>query len=88
LASASKIAHIASAEATADADTSAKVAAAAEAVNLESTLSGIDKLLLNMAKEETAAAAEKVMVVVPDKGKKIVDAATEEKDIDLRNLVG
>jgi hypothetical protein len=25
---------------------------------------------------------------VPDKGKKIVDAASEEKDFDLRNLVG
>ena len=34
-----------------------------------------------------AATAEKVMVPVPDKGKKIVDAALEEKDFDLRNLV-
>lgn len=28
------------------------------------------------------------MAVAPDKGKKIVDAATEENDFDLRNLVG
>ena len=28
------------------------------------------------------------MAPVPDKGKKIVDAASEEKDFDLRNLVG
>jgi hypothetical protein len=43
---------------------------------------------LNMAAEETAAAAEEVMATVPDKGKKIVDAALEEKDFDLQNLVG
>jgi hypothetical protein len=48
LASASKITPIASAEATAEANTSAEV------VNLESTLSGIDKLLSDMAAEEAA----------------------------------
>jgi hypothetical protein len=88
LASASKIAPIASAEAAAEADTSAEATAAAEAINLESTLSGIDKHLLDMAAEETVAAVEKVMAAVPDKGKKIADVATEEKDFDLRNLVG
>jgi hypothetical protein len=88
LASSSKIAPISSAEATAKADTSVEAAAAAEAVNLESTLSGIDKLLLDMAAEETTAAVEKVMAAVPDKGKKIADVTTEEKDFDLRNLVG
>jgi hypothetical protein len=41
-----------------------------------------------MAAEETAAAAEKVMAAVPNKGKKIADAALEERDFDLRNLVG
>jgi hypothetical protein len=40
-----------------------------------------------MAVEETAAAAEEVMAIVPDKGKKIADAASEEQDFDLRNLV-
>jgi hypothetical protein len=86
LASASKIALIASAEATAEAGTSAEAAAAAEA--------GIDKLLSDMAAEETtaaaeetAAAAEKVMAAMPDKGKEIADAASEERDFDLRNLV-
>jgi hypothetical protein len=78
LALASKIAPIASAEATAEADTSA------EATNLESTLSGIDKILPDMAVEEAAAAAEKVMAAVPDKGKKIADAAAEERD--YRNM--
>jgi hypothetical protein len=81
LASASKIAPIASVEATAEADTSAEAAAAAEAVNLESTLSGIDKLLLDMAAEKITAAAEKVMATVPDKGKKIADVAAEKKGL-------
>jgi hypothetical protein len=88
LASASKMAPIASVEATAEADTSAEAAAAAEAANLESTLSGIDKMLSDMAAEETAAAPEKVMATMPDKGKKIANAALEEKDFDLQNLVG
>jgi hypothetical protein len=83
-ASASKITPIASTEADAEANTSAEAAAA----NLESTLSGIDKMLLDMAAEEMVAATEKVMATVPDKGKKIADAASEEKDFDLRNLVG
>jgi hypothetical protein len=87
-ASTSRIAPIASAEATAEAGTSVEVAAAAEAANLESTLSRIDKLLLDMAAEETAAAAEKVMAVVPNKGKTITDASSEERDFHLRNLVG
>jgi hypothetical protein len=88
LASASKIAPIASAEATTEADTSTEAATAAEATNLESTLSGIDKLFLDMAAEETIVAVEKVMAAVPDKGKEIADASSEERDFDLRNLVG
>jgi hypothetical protein len=88
LALASKIVPVASAEATAEAETSVEAAAAAEATNLASTLSGIDKLLSDMAAEETAATAEKVMAAVPGKGKKIADAALEEEDFDLRNLVG
>jgi hypothetical protein len=57
--------------AAAEANTSAEAAAAAEAANLESTLSRIDKLLLDMAVEDTVAAAEEVMATVPNKGKKI-----------------
>jgi hypothetical protein len=41
-----------------------------------------------MAAEKTDAATEKVMAIVPDKGKKIADATSEEKDFDLRNQVG
>ena len=87
-ASASKITPIASVEATTEANTSTEAAAAAEATNLESTLSRIDKLFLDMPAEEAAVAAKEVMATVPDKGKKIVDAASEEKYFDLRNLVG
>jgi hypothetical protein len=77
-----------SASATAKANISAEGAAATEAANLESTLSGIDKLLLGMPIEETTAAVEKVMAPVPDEGKKIADVASEDKYFDLRNLVG
>jgi hypothetical protein len=56
--STSKITPVASTEAAAEAKTSAEAAAATEAANLESTLSGIDKILLGIAAEETAAAAE------------------------------
>jgi hypothetical protein len=86
-ASSSKITPFASAEAAAEAKTSVEAATATKAANLESTLSGIDKILLGMAAEETAAAAEKAMATVPSKGKKITDAALEEMDFDLRNLV-
>jgi hypothetical protein len=87
-ASASKITPVASAEATVEAKTSAGAAAVTEVANLESTLSGIDKILLGMATEETVAAVEKAMATVPSKGKKIADAASEEMDFDLWNLVG
>jgi hypothetical protein len=43
-------------------------AATAEATNLETTLDDIDEMILKMAKEETAAAAEETPVVVPEKG--------------------
>jgi hypothetical protein len=86
--SASKIAPTISIEAAAEANILAEAAAAAEATNLESALSGIDKLLLDMPTEEIVAAVKQVMAPVPDKGKKIVDAASEEKDFELRNLIG
>jgi hypothetical protein len=86
--SASKIAPTVSAEAAAEANISAEAATATEVVNLEATLSGIDKLILGMPTEETSAAAEQVMAPVPDKGKGIVEAASKEGRFDLRNLVG
>jgi hypothetical protein len=84
LASVSKIGPTASTEATAEANMPAEAAAA----NLEATLSGIDKLLLDMATKETVVAAEQVMAPVPDKGKKIAEATTAEEDSELRNLIG
>jgi hypothetical protein len=87
-ASTSKVTPIASVEAPAEANISAEAAAVAEAANLEGTISGIDKLLLNMAAEETTAVAEEVMAIVPDKGKKITNTASKGKGFDLRNLVG
>jgi hypothetical protein len=84
----SKIAPTASTEATVEAKTSAEAAAAIEAANLEATLSGIDKLLSDMDREEIVAAAEQVMAPVPDKGKKIAEATSAEEDFELRNLIG
>jgi hypothetical protein len=62
----------------AKADTSAE-ARATEATNLESTLSVIDKVLLDMAAEETTAATEEALAVVPEKGKEIAEDTLEEK---------
>jgi hypothetical protein len=44
-------------------------ATTAEASNLETTLSDIDKVLLDLAVEETAAAVEEVLALAPEKGK-------------------
>jgi hypothetical protein len=57
----------------------AEVAASAEATNLESTLSDIDKVLLNLAAEETVASAEEVLAIVPEKGKEIAEYISGEK---------
>jgi hypothetical protein len=71
----------------AEADTSAE-ATAAEATNLESTLSAIDKVLLDIAIEETVVATEEVMAAVPEKGKEIAEDTSEEKGFSFQNLVG
>jgi hypothetical protein len=81
-ASVSKTAPVASTKATAEA------VAATETANLEATLSGVDKLLLDMAIEETVAAAEQVMALVPDKGKKIAEVVSAEEKFELWNLIG
>jgi hypothetical protein len=67
-ASASKITPAAEAAASAEAATT-------EATNLESTLSAIDKVLLDLAVEETVAAAEETLATVPEKGKEIAEDA-------------
>jgi hypothetical protein len=61
-------------------------AATAKDANLESTLSDIDKILLDMAAKETATAAEETMATVPGKEKEIVEDTSE--DFNFQNLIG
>jgi hypothetical protein len=56
-------------------------AGGAEAEELATTMSEIDKLILDVV-------ADKSMAAVPDKGKKIDDTPSGEKDFDLRHLGG
>jgi hypothetical protein len=63
-------------------------AATAEATNLESIFSDIDKMLLNMAAEEAAAAVEETLATVPGKGKKITEDTSKEKDFNFQNIIG
>jgi hypothetical protein len=63
-------------------------AATAEATNLESTLSDIDKVLLEMAAEEAAAAVEETLATVPEKGKQIAEDISEEKGFNFQNIIG
>jgi hypothetical protein len=90
-ASASKITPAAEvATATEAAPTEATIAevATAEDTNLESTFSDIDKMLLNMAAEEAAAAAEETLATVPGKGKEIAEDISNEKDFNFQNIIG
>jgi hypothetical protein len=76
-------------------------AATAEATNLESTLTAIDKVLLDLAAEESTAAAERVLApketavvteealaAVPRKGKEIIDYTSEDQGFCFQNLIG
>jgi hypothetical protein len=73
-------------KATIPADT--EDAGRAEAEELATTMSEIDKLISDVVAEGTGVAAKESMVVVPDKGKKVVDSPSGEKDFDLRHLGG
>jgi hypothetical protein len=73
---------------TTPAEAAAAEAAMTEDVYLESTISNIDKILLDMATEEAAAATEEAMATVPEKGKKIAEEASEEEIFNFQNLVG
>jgi hypothetical protein len=59
----------------------------AKAATLESTLSNIDKILLDMATEEAAAAAEETTATVPEKEKEIAQASLEEENFNFQNLI-
>jgi hypothetical protein len=63
-------------------------AATAETTNLESTSSAIDKVLLDLAAKETAAATEEVLAAVPEKGKEIAKDISEEKGFNFQNIIG
>jgi hypothetical protein len=60
----------------------------AEDTNLESTLSDIEKMLLNMAAEEAVAAAEETLATVLGKGKEIAENILDEKDFNFQNIIG
>jgi hypothetical protein len=62
--------------------------ATAEATNLESTLSDIDKVLLDLAVEETAAVVEEVLATLPEKGKEVAEDISEEKGFNFQNIIG
>ena len=82
-------------------EAAAAEAASVEDLNLESTIEDIDKMLLDMATEEAATAAEEAMAAeeaataaeeamaaVPGKEKEIVDEASEDEAFMFQNLVG
>jgi hypothetical protein len=89
-ASVSKAPAIDSATATEAAPAEATIAEATTAkdANLESTLSDIDKILLDMAAEEAATAAEETMATVPGKEKEIAEDTSEEENFNFQNLIG
>jgi hypothetical protein len=89
-ASASKAPVVESAIATEAAPTKVAAAEAAttEDEHLESTLSNIDKILLDMTTEEAAAAAEETMATVPEKEKEIAEEASEVENFNFQNLIG
>jgi hypothetical protein len=63
-------------------------ARAAEDIRLESTIADIDKILLNMAAEEAAAATEDTMAPEPEKDKEIAEDTSEDEIFNFQNLVG
>jgi hypothetical protein len=89
-ASASKAPAVESAPAieAAPAEAATAEATTAEDVHLESTLSNIDKILLDMAAEEAAAATKETKAIEPEKEKKIAEDASEEEIFNFQNLVG
>jgi hypothetical protein len=74
--------------ATTAAEAAPTEAATTDDANLESTLSNIDKILLDMAAEEAAAVAEETMATVPEKEKEIAEDASEEENFNFQNLIG
>jgi hypothetical protein len=65
--------------------TDAEDASKAEAEELTATMSEADMLISDVVAD---VAAEENMAVVPDKGKRIDNTPSDEKDFDLRHLGG
>jgi hypothetical protein len=63
-------------------------AATAEGANLETTLSDIDKILLDIAAEEAATAAEETMATVPGKEREIAEDTLEGESFNFQSLIG
>jgi hypothetical protein len=63
-------------------------ATVAEDIHLESTIADIDKILLNMAAEEAAAATKETMAPEPEKDKEIAEDTSEDDIFNFQNLVG
>jgi hypothetical protein len=87
-ASATKITPAAEGAATTEATPTPTEAATTEDTDLEGTFSNIDKLLLNMAAEEAAAAAEETLATVPGKGKEITEDTSDENNFNFQNIIG
>jgi hypothetical protein len=60
----------------------------AEDIHLESMVADIDKILLDMAAEEAAAATEETTAPEPEKGKEIAEDTLEDEVFNFQNLVG
>jgi hypothetical protein len=69
-------------------EATAAEAATAEDIHLESTIANIDKILLDMAAEEAAAATEETMAPEPEKEKEIAEDTLEDEIFNFQNLVG
>jgi hypothetical protein len=68
-------------------EATAAEAATAEDIHLESAIANIDKILLDMAEEATAA-TEETMAPEPEKEKEIAEDTSEDEIFNFQNLVG
>src|SRR5699024_7419773 len=59
----------------------------AKDIHLESMVADIDKILLNMAAEEAAAATEETTALKPEKDKEMVEDILEDEAFNFQNLV-
>jgi hypothetical protein len=80
-------------ESTTAAEAAPSEATAAEAattkdIHLESTIANIDKILLDMAAEEAAAATEETTAPEPENKKEIAEDTSEDEIFNFQNLVG